>query len=183
MQTQTTNFQWQEILFPLVTRVVVEGTSRSSGTGKETAWLENVQRLAGSCLDRGFGRNRTARGPGEGERMPLSEGRSEEDEEISRRSSLYPRDLKPNGGGRSLKKRIYNLLLAEPLKDSPRYWKNIRKGGRHTVPVDTTPVPQYLVNIKVRILRRPLVLKKDWSVFIALDFAVYIFALFFDKLL
>jgi len=49
------------------------------------------------------------------------EGRSEEDEEISRRSSLYPRDLKPNGGGRSLKKRIYNLLLAEPLKDSPRY--------------------------------------------------------------
>lgn len=39
------------------------------------------------------------------------EGKSEEDEEISRRSSLYPRDLKPNGGGRSLKKRIYNLLL------------------------------------------------------------------------
>lgn len=39
-------------------------------------------------------------------------GKSEEDEEISRRSSLYPRDLKPNGGGRSLKKRIYNLLLA-----------------------------------------------------------------------
>lgn len=38
------------------------------------------------------------------------EGKSEEDE-ISRRSSLYPRDLKPNGGGRSLKKRIYNLLL------------------------------------------------------------------------
>lgn len=70
VQTRTTNFQWQEILFPLVTRVVVEGTSRGSGMGKETAWLENVQRLAGSCLDRGFRGSGTARGPGEGERMP-----------------------------------------------------------------------------------------------------------------
>lgn len=56
-----------------------------------------------------------------GRKDAAREGRSEEDEEISRRSSLYPRDLKPNGGGRSLKKRIYNLLLAEPLKDSPQY--------------------------------------------------------------
>lgn len=56
VQIRTTNFQWQEILFPLVTRVVVEETSRSSRMRKEMAWLENVQRLAGSCLDRGFWR-------------------------------------------------------------------------------------------------------------------------------
>lgn len=107
----------------------------SNGTGREVAWLENVQRLAGSCLDGSFGGNRTIRGPGEGESLLRRKRKSKGDEQISRRSSLYPRDLKPNGAPADpLKKRIYNLLLAEPLKDSPRYWKNIRKGGRHTDP-------------------------------------------------
>lgn len=48
--------------------------------------------------------------------------------------SLPSRPQTERRGGRSLKKRIYNLLLAEPLKDSPRYWKNIRKGEWHTDP-------------------------------------------------
>lgn len=157
---RTTNFQWQEILFPLVTRVVVEGSSRSGGMGKETAWLENVQRLAGSCLDRGFGGNGTGRAGerawrGRNGRRAAGKGRSEEDEEISRRSTLYPRDLKPNGGGGSLKKNGFTTCCWRSHLKIPLDIERIsEKEGDAPVPVDTTPVPQYLVNIKVRISRR-----------------------------
>lgn len=77
----------------------------SNGTRREVAWLENVQRLAGSRLDGSFGGNRTIRGPGEGESLLRRKRKSKGDEQISRRSSLYPRDLKPNGAA------------ADPLKN------------------------------------------------------------------
>lgn len=73
----------------------------ASGMGKETAWLENVQRLAGSCLD---GRGGCSRGGKRRERAwarERAEGHRRGKERRRRRDSpegvsLYPRDLKPN---------------------------------------------------------------------------------------
>ena len=101
---------------------------------------------------------RERRGGGGGERILAKlakEGRKGRN--LSRRNFPSSPSARPQTEpmpGESLKKRIYNLLLARPLKDSPRYWKNIRKGGQPSLS-SSEPEPassRTLVNIKVRIL-------------------------------
>lgn len=138
--------------FPLVTHVVVEGSSRSSETGKETAWLENVQRLAGSCLDGGggFGGNRN----GVRARRKRKDASARERVKETRR---FPEGI------------LFTLatsnrtVAVDPLKNgfTTCCWQSHLK-----IPLDieriserratlhlrrSAPVSQYLVNIKVQI--------------------------------
>lgn len=100
---------------------------------------------------RGFRRERAVgyrREEGRGARakgclgVPRREGAEPRDEEISRRSSLYPRDLKPNGGGGggSLKKKtdLQPVAVARSHLKIPLDIERISvKEGDTPVPVDS----------------------------------------------
>lgn len=174
-RTRTTSFQWQEILFPLVTRVVVEGSSRNGGTGKETAWLENVQRLAGSCLDRGSeGREGAWRGRKD---AAVREGvkktkRSPEGVLFTLATSNRTVAVDP------LKNGFTTCCWRSHLKIPLDIERISEKEGDTPSPSIPMPVPQYHVNISPDIKKeaaapvRKWKWKRDICVLIALDFCL-----------
>lgn len=136
--------------------------------------MENVQRLAGSCLDGSFGGNRTIREPGKGESLLRRKRKSERDEQISRRSSLYPRDLKPNGAAVDPLKNGFTTCCWQSHLKIPLDIERISEKESDTPTRRSASVSQYLVNIKVRISSRRLPEERKEK---RLYFAVYIFLL------
>lgn len=136
--------------------------------------MENVQRLAGSCLDGSFGGNRTIREPGKGESLLRRKRKSEGDEQISRRSSLYPRDLKPNGAVVDPLKNGFTTCCWQSHLKIPLDIERISEKESDTPTRRSASVSQYLVNIKVRISSRRLPEERKEK---RLYFAVYIFLL------
>lgn len=136
--------------------------------------MENVQRLAGSCLDGSFGGNRTIREPGKGESLLRRKRKSEGDEQISRRSSLYPRDLKPNGAAVDPLKNGFTTCCWQSHLKIPLDIERISEKESDTPTRRSASVSQYLVNIKVRISSRRLPEERKKK---RLYFAVCIFLL------
>lgn len=136
--------------------------------------MENVQRLAGSCLDGSFGGNRTIREPGKGESLLRRKRKSEGDEQISRRSSLYPRDLKPNGAAVDPLKNGFTTCCWQSHLKIPLDIERISEKKSDTPTRRSASVSQYLVNIKIRISSRRLPEERKEK---RLYFAVCIFLL------
>lgn len=136
--------------------------------------MENVQRLAGSCLDGSFGGNRTIREPGKGESLLRRKRKSEGDEQISRRSSLYPRDLKPNGAAVDPLKNGFTTCCWQSHLKIPLDIERISEKESDTPTRRSASVSQYLVNIKIRISSRRLPEERKEK---RLYFAVCIFLL------
>lgn len=145
--------------------------------------MENVQRLAGSCLDGSFGGNRTIREPGKGESLLRRKRKSEGDEQISRRSSLYPRDLKPNGAAVDPLKNGFTTCCWQSHLKIPLDIERISEKESDTPTRRSASVSQYLVNkrsgYQVEDCRRRE-RKRDCILYLSLVFLDK-FSLYFDK--